>query len=61
MPTAHRSAFTVAASDVHQCLDCFQLAMLAVNEKLPGCKLPRDWLVVLSILFVEHKLAHLEM
>ena len=50
MPTAHRSAFAVATfSDLHRCLDCLQLALLAVNKKSPGCKLPHDWLVMLSI------------
>ena len=44
MPTAHQSGFAVAAfsgvSEVHECLKCLHLALLAANEKSPGCKSP---------------------
>ena len=55
MPTAqpHQSAFAVAAfwaaSDVHECSQCLQLALVAANEKPPGCNLPHDCVVMLSI------------
>ena len=53
MPKAHQSAFAVVASsgmsDVHECSECLQLALMAANEKPPGCKSPHDWLVMLSI------------
>ena len=36
MPTVHRSAFTVATfygmSEIHDCLDCLQLALLPSHE-----------------------------
>ena len=53
MPTVHLSAFAVAAfwgvSDVYKCPQCLQLALVAVNEKPPGCNSPHDCLVMLSI------------
>ena len=52
MPTVHQSAFAVAAfwgvSDVHEFPQCLQLALVAVNEKPPGCNLPHNYLVMLS-------------
>ena len=53
MPTAHQSTFAVAAfwgvSDVYECLQYLQLALVAANEKPPGCNSPHDCLVMLSI------------
>lgn len=50
--TVHQSAFPEAAfqcmSDIHKCLDCLHLPLLAIDEKQPGCKLPHNWLVMLS-------------
>ena len=36
-------------SDIHECSECLQLALVIANEKPPGCKLPHDWLMLLSI------------
>ena len=32
----------VCVSDIHECPNCLYLALLAVNKKLLGCKLPHD-------------------
>ena len=36
-------------SDVHKCLGFLCLALLVVDEKLPGCKAAHNWIVILSI------------
>ena len=55
MPTVYRSAFTVATFygmlEIHECLDCLQLALLPVNEKLLGYKSPYDLLVLYPLIW----------
>ena len=66
MPTAHQSVFAVAAFCVCQtsmgARIGLQLALLAVNERPLGYKLPHDWLVLIWLLlwYLEHKWTHLE-
>ena len=35
-------------SDVHECLVCTQLSLLAVQQRLPGCEVSHDLVVILS-------------
>ena len=45
-PTVHQSAFP--EGDVHECPVCIQSSLLAVKQRLLGCKVSPDLVVILS-------------
>ena len=50
-PTVHQSIFHEAAfcamSEVHECPVCTQSSLLAVQQRLPGCEVSHDLVVIL--------------
>ena len=47
--TNKQVCFYWGMSNVHQCLDGLKMAMAALNKQALGCRLPIDWLLLLSI------------
>ena len=49
-PTVHQSAFPEAAfgdmSDAHECPVCIHSSLLAVQQRLPGCEVSHDLVVI---------------
>ena len=48
-PTVHQSAFAEAGmSDIHECLFCVHPSLLAIEQRLLGCKVSHDLVMIFS-------------